>query len=134
MFGRDAYAARPPAQTWLAVKQLGPPSKQDVEQANKPSKLRMLARVLVFSAIFGTEFYVIASENEALMSSFFRILIGSIFQLSLVVFFADIANAGSWVVHRRPALKNYRNVCRMVNISKPRMAVAVAAATAVNAA
>ncbi|GAA5860904.1 hypothetical protein JCM3774_003182 [Rhodotorula dairenensis] len=124
--------ARHSLRAYLAAKQLGPPPELSEELKKKLSWRRNLLGLLLIFGIFGSEIYLISTQNEQLLATCCRYLFAAAFQRSIYLGFADLTKAYQVAVHRAPSMLVFRRVVGTASWS--RVVVCAAIATALNAA
>ncbi|GAA5991064.1 hypothetical protein JCM10908_006522 [Rhodotorula pacifica] len=127
-----SLASRHSLRAYLAAKQVGPAPEQSEQGLKTLSRRRNLFGCLFLLAVFGSEFYLISTQNEKLLATCCRYLSAVAFQFAIFGGFADLTKAYQTAVHRGPTRLLFHSVAGTV--SKSRVAVCVAIATALNAA
>ncbi|KAG0659418.1 hypothetical protein C6P46_005197 [Rhodotorula mucilaginosa] len=117
---------------YLAAQQLGPAPELSEELKKKLSWRRNLLGLILVFGIFGSEIYLISTQNEKALAMCCRYLFAAAFQRSIYLGFADLTKAYEVAVHRAPSLLVFRRVVGTASWS--RVVVCAAIATALNAA
>ncbi|TKA55898.1 hypothetical protein B0A53_01593 [Rhodotorula sp. CCFEE 5036] len=117
---------------YLAAQQLGPAPELSEELKKKLSWRRNLLGLILIFGIFGSEIYLISTQNEKVLAVCCRYLFAAAFQRSIYLGFADLTKAYEVAVHRAPSLLVFRRVVGTASWS--RVVVCAAIATALNAA
>ncbi|GAA5994620.1 hypothetical protein JCM5350_003967 [Sporobolomyces pararoseus] len=124
-----SIGSRGSLKSWLAVQQAPPAPRLD-KDVEKSMKRKMIAVFgLTLTAIVGLEIYLFAQGDEKTIDRFFTYLFGYIFETAAVGLFVEMTQALQWSAHRGVANTLH---FRPQRISKARLLVAAAAATALN--
>ncbi|KAK4055858.1 hypothetical protein OIO90_003113 [Microbotryomycetes sp. JL221] len=150
-----AFSIAPAAslKSWLAVRSLPAPLKVDEAIIKRQARRQLFGVIAMVFVVFGTEIYVMSRGSEVgrcilnvesdkaltpprgnnpfkdLVNSFFRILFAMVYQVPLMLFFANLCNATKWNMHRKA---NGAVVANAVKPSFVKSLLTIVVASAVN--